>query len=108
MAKQSAAAKRVAINTPPAALREIRDLGAKNAAPFERLIHERVRLAIVSALAVNESLAFVELREILGTTEQSQRPRRKLEEAGYLKCIKYSTTGRPKPNTGSPTPGARP
>lgn len=42
MAKQSAAAKRVAINTPLAALRVIRGLGAKNAAPFERLIHERV------------------------------------------------------------------
>lgn len=56
-----------------------------------------VRLAIVSALAVNESLAFVELREILGTTDGNLSVHaRKLEEAGYLKCIKYFDHRTPK------------
>ena len=69
----------------------IRGLGSKTgAAQLDRLIHERLRLAIVSALAVNESLTFSELKEILQTTDGNLSVHaRKLEEAGYLKCIKY-------------------
>lgn len=72
-------------------LEVIRGLGSKEgAAQFDRLIHERLRLAIVSALAVNESLTFGELKEILQTTDGNLSVHaRKLEEAGYLKCIKY-------------------
>ncbi|HET6231550.1 MAG TPA: transcriptional regulator [Longimicrobiaceae bacterium] len=56
---------------------------------FDRLIHERVRLGIVSALAVNESLAFNELKDMLRTTDGNLSVHaRKLEEAGYLHCTK--------------------
>jgi DNA-binding MarR family transcriptional regulator len=54
------------------------------------LIHERVRLAIVSALAINESLGFTELRDALATTDGNLSVHaRRLEDAGYIKCIKY-------------------
>ena len=96
MAKQSAAAKKSTVKPPPAALKVIRGLGAKDTG-FDRLIHERVRLAIVSALAVNESLSFVELKEILATSDGNLSVHaRKLEDAGYLKCIKYFDNRTPK------------
>jgi DNA-binding MarR family transcriptional regulator len=64
--------------------------GVEGGAPeLDRLIHERVRLAIVSALAVNESLTFNALKEMLGTTDGNLSVHaRKLEEAGYLACSK--------------------
>lgn len=64
--------------------------GVEAGAPeLDRLIHERVRLAIVSALAVNESLVFNELKEMLGLTDGNLSVHaRKLEEAGYLECSK--------------------
>ena len=64
--------------------------GAETAAPeLDRLIHERVRLAIVSALAVNESLAFNELKDMLSLTDGNLSVHaRKLEEAGYVQCTK--------------------
>ncbi len=73
------------------ALRVIRGLIAKgDGTPFDRLIHERMRLGIVSALAVNESLTFNELKKILDTTDGNLSVHaRKLEEAKYVKCIKY-------------------
>ncbi len=56
---------------------------------LDRLIHERVRLAIVSALAVNRSLSFNELKELLGTTDGNLSVHaRRLEEAGYVECLK--------------------
>ncbi len=56
---------------------------------LDRLIHERVRLAIVSALAVNESLTFNELKHLLGATDGNLSVHaRRLEEAGYLECLK--------------------
>jgi len=56
---------------------------------LERLIHERTRLGIVSALAVNESLSFAELKVILGTTDGNLSVHaRKLEDARYLACTK--------------------
>jgi DNA-binding HxlR family transcriptional regulator len=56
---------------------------------FDRLIHERIRLAIVSALAVNPSLTFNDLKQLLGTTDGNLSVHaRKLEEAGYLSCTK--------------------
>jgi DNA-binding transcriptional ArsR family regulator len=65
---------------------------AQGAAPaaLDRLIHERMRLAIVSALAVNESLTFNELKELLKTTDGNLSVHaRKLEEAEYVTCDKY-------------------
>ena len=56
---------------------------------FDRLIHEKMRLAIVSALAVNQSLTFNELKAILETTDGNVSVHtRKLEEANYLTCRK--------------------
>ena len=59
-------------------------------ASLDRLIHERMRLAIVSALAVNESLTFNDLKELLKTTDGNLSVHaRKLEEAKYVTCNKY-------------------
>src|SRR5215831_8227673 len=56
---------------------------------FDRLIHEKTRLAIVSALAVNASLTFNELKAIVKTTDGNVSVHtRKLEEANYLTCRK--------------------
>lgn len=56
---------------------------------LDRLIHGRVRLGIVSALAVNESLSFTELRDLLETSDGNLSVHaRRLEEAGYLACDK--------------------
>ena len=63
--------------------------GAEAAPDLDRLIHERVHLGIVSALAVNESLAFNELKDMLGLTDGNLSVHaRKLEEAGYVDCAK--------------------
>jgi DNA-binding MarR family transcriptional regulator len=56
---------------------------------LDRLIHERVRLAIVSALAVHESLSFTELKTLLDTSDGNVSVHaRKLEDAGYITCVK--------------------
>jgi DNA-binding HxlR family transcriptional regulator len=56
---------------------------------LDRLIHERVRLAIVSSLAVNEALTFNELKTLLGTSDGNLSVHaRKLEEARYVTCTK--------------------
>jgi DNA-binding transcriptional ArsR family regulator len=56
---------------------------------FDRIIHEKTRLAIVSALAVNQSLTFNELKAILKTTDGNVSVHaRKLEDANYLTCRK--------------------
>jgi DNA-binding MarR family transcriptional regulator len=67
-------------------------LGAKQAATaseLDRLIHERMRLGIVSALAVNESLTFNDLKRLLNTTDGNISVHaRKLEDAQYIACAK--------------------
>ncbi|HKD91487.1 MAG TPA: transcriptional regulator, partial [Terriglobales bacterium] len=72
---------------------EVRKRGEKSAQPvhdFDRLIHERMRLGILSALAVNESLTFNDLKSLLSTTDGNLSVHaRKLEEAGYVACNKY-------------------
>jgi DNA-binding transcriptional ArsR family regulator len=63
--------------------------GAGEALDLDRVIHERMRLAIVSALAVNEHLGFTELRQLLDTTDGNLSVHaRKLEDAGYVRCEK--------------------
>jgi len=58
-------------------------------APLDRLIHERIRLGIVSALAVNRELTFNELKALLKTTDGNLSVHaRKLEEADYILCTK--------------------
>jgi DNA-binding HxlR family transcriptional regulator len=59
------------------------------ATELDRLIHERIRLGIVSALAVNESLSFNELKALMKTTDGNLSVHaRKLEEAQYVVCRK--------------------
>ena len=64
---------------------------------LDRLIHERMRLGIVSALAVNESLSFNDLKKLLQTTDGNLSVHaRKLEEAGYVTCTKFFNKRVPK------------
>ena len=67
-----------------------RDHGQRHPAPgLDRLIHERMRLGIVSALAANESLTFKNLKDLMHTTDGNLSVHaRKLEEGGYIVCIK--------------------
>jgi DNA-binding HxlR family transcriptional regulator len=57
---------------------------------LDRLIHERIRLGIVSALAINDSLSFNDLKRLLKTTDGNLSVHaRKLEEGRYVACTKY-------------------
>lgn len=57
---------------------------------LDRTIHERIRLGIVSALAINDSLSFHDLRRLLKTTDGNLSVHaRKLEEARYVTCSKF-------------------
>ncbi len=56
---------------------------------LDKVIHERMRLGITSALAANKKLSFNELKKLLNTTDGNISVHaRKLEDAGYLKCLK--------------------
>ena len=64
---------------------------------LDRLIHERLRLGILSALSVNESLTFNELKKMLDTTDGNLSVHaRKLEEANYISCLKSFEGRMPK------------
>jgi len=70
----------------------------RSAAPnLDRLIHERLRLGIISALAANESLTFSDLKRLMSTTDGNLSVHaRKLEEAGYISCTKFFEGRLPK------------
>ncbi len=97
MAKQSALRKEQAQRTVGDA-RPLREFPAEAAAPaLDRLIHERMRLGIVSALAVNESLTFNELKKLMKTTDGNLSVHaRKLEDARYITCTKSFDGRMPK------------
>ncbi len=64
---------------------------------LDRLIHERIRLGIVAALAANESLTFAELKDVLKTSDGNLSVHaRRLEEAGYVKVTKGFSERKPK------------
>jgi DNA-binding MarR family transcriptional regulator len=64
---------------------------------LDRIIHERMRLGIVSALAVSDSLTFNELKKLLQTTDGNLSVHaRRLEEAGYVECTKSFEGRMPK------------
>ena len=71
----------------------VREHAAKHAPELpelDRLIHERIRLGIVSALATNDSLSFNDLKRVLKTTDGNLSVHaRKLEEAQYISCVKF-------------------
>src|ERR1700689_2587175 len=70
---------------------------AAGAQKLDRLIHERLRLGILSALSVNETLTFSDLKKLLDTTDGNLSVHaRKLEEAGYLSCQKSFEGRMPK------------
>jgi DNA-binding transcriptional ArsR family regulator len=69
----------------------------KKAEELDRLIHERLRLGIVSALAVNDSLSFSDLKKLMNTTDGNLSVHaRKLEEAEYIACTKSFEGRMPK------------
>jgi DNA-binding MarR family transcriptional regulator len=71
--------------------------GAGTQAGFDRLIYERVRLGIMSALAMNEELTFNELKALFNASDGNLGAHaRKLEEAGYVVCSKSFEARRPK------------
>lgn len=75
---------------------------------LDRLIHERVRLGIVSSLAVNGSLTFTDLRDLLGITDGNLSAHaRRLEEAGYVVCTKSHDGRMPKTEYGLTATGRR-
>lgn len=74
---------------PVSGLTGVPGLADGSAADLDRLIHERVRLGIVSALAVNEALTFNDLKALLDVTDGNLSAHaRKLEDAGYIDCRK--------------------
>ena len=90
MAKPMKASAKSTHRAPPAKLSPVTGQASEALAPeLDRLIHERLRLGIVSALAVNETLSFNELKELMHTTDGNLSVHaRKLEEAKYVTCTK--------------------
>jgi len=84
--KQTAQKKQSATSS----LRDLKSGQTRSLAPdLDRLIHERLRLGIVSALAANESLTFNDLKSLMNTTDGNLSVHaRKLEDAGYITCTK--------------------
>lgn len=71
--------------------------GVADDARFDRLIYERVRLGIMSALAVREELTFAELKALFDVSDGNLSAHaRKLEEAGYVTCTKSFEDRRPR------------
>ena len=102
MAKQNALKKETARRARASSaspLRNVKESEAESAPHerFERLIHERSRLGIISALAVNESLTFNDLKSLVKTTDGNLSVHaRKLEDAGYVSCTKSFDGRTPK------------
>ena len=70
---------------------------AGDAVRLDAVIHERVRLAIISALAVNESLSFNDLKKLLEVSDGNLSVHaRKLEDAGYVRCTKSFVGRQPR------------
>ena len=90
MARQSALRHSPHKKREASTLQEVRGAKARHPAPgLDRLIHERMRLGIVSALAANESLTFNDLKSLMNTTDGNLSVHaRKLEDGGYIACTK--------------------
>ena len=87
----AAARKAAATHNAPAPAPRLRAIAGNDTSPLalDRLIHERVRLAIVSALAVHDRLTFNELKSLLDITDGNLSVHaRKLEDARYVACRK--------------------
>ncbi len=80
-----------------AAPQAVPDSSKSAASNLDRLIHERLRLGIISALAANESMTFSDLKNLMNTTDGNLSVHaRKLEDAGYIAVTKYFEGRLPK------------
>lgn len=93
----------------PTEVPEVAASKSKHPAPsLDRLIHERMRLGIVSALAANESLTFNDLKSLMNTTDGNLSVHaRKLEDSGYIACTKSFEGRLPKTEYKLTTSGRR-
>lgn len=92
MAAKALSSKALSSNALPRA-----ESAAVKAPNLDQIIHERVRLGIVSALATTAKLSFGELKEILSLTDGNLSIHaRKLEDAGYIECRKFFEGRRPQ------------
>ncbi len=108
MAKSSAARRGDGPERPGRQLTGVTGGRATIAPELDKVIHERVRLAIVSALAVNEALTFNELKALLRTSDGNLSVHaRKLEEAGYVTCSKSFEGRVPRTEYRLTAPGRR-
>ncbi len=82
-------AKRATAAATPGVTSPVRAPHSAAATNLDRVIHDRMRLAIMSALAVNDTVSFTELKAITDTTDGNLSVHaRKLEDAGYVHCDK--------------------
>ncbi|MHB8484513.1 MAG: winged helix-turn-helix domain-containing protein [Candidatus Acidiferrales bacterium] len=80
----------------------------ESARSLDRIIHERTRLGIISALAVNATLSFNELKKLVGASDGNLSVHaRKLEDAGYIACTKSFAGRLPKTEFRLTTSGRR-
>ena len=108
MAERGAARKPLPKDGEAPGLGALADLSETGPLELDRLIHERVRLGIVSALAVNGSATFTDLKGLLNTTDGNLSAHaRKLEEAGYIACRKSFEGRMPKTEYALTTRGRR-
>jgi DNA-binding MarR family transcriptional regulator len=97
VAKAGTARKLEVGSSQPASGKKLAAIEGARALQLDRLIHERTRLAILSALAVNESLTFTELKQLLDVSDGNLSVHaRKLEDAGYVECDKTFENRMPK------------
>jgi DNA-binding HxlR family transcriptional regulator len=97
VAKSSAAAAATAVKPAGDTKRRTAASPPSGMLDLDRVIHERVRLGIISALAANQSLTFNDLKKLLDTTDGNLSVHaRKLEDAGYILCSKSFEGRMPK------------
>lgn len=109
MAKQAALRREISKDqNEKEKLRGVHGGAPHSAHEIDRMIHERLRLGIISALAANESLTFNELKHTVKTTDGNLSVHaRKLEDAGYINCSKSFEGRTPKTEYSLTTAGRR-
>lgn len=109
MAKQAALRREISKDqTEKQKLQGVHGGAPHSAHEIDRMIHERLRLGIISALAANESLTFNELKHTVKTTDGNLSVHaRKLEEAGYVNCSKSFEGRTPRTEYSLTTAGRR-
>jgi DNA-binding MarR family transcriptional regulator len=83
-------------------------VGGQESTDSGRLLYDRIRLGIMSALSVNQRLSFAELKELLGTTDGNlSKHARRLEDAGFVSCKKAFAERVPRTHYSLTTKGKR-